>query len=609
MVSVIDTIVDTKKILDNFENHLKQQSGNYNLLKVPNSSLTENDYVRVRCDKLSMDENTSVCAASNNDVRSMENQSLEDDVIDDTEHESEHTLYEESDATDVNNRKDTSFSMSDVNMSWQSNITNTVSTHDKTNEVQTERVCSNRDETYCNSHDLKPILYEQCCDLSDVTERDQTFSSLTQSLSQSCLPQIDSDSERHSDESSSEVSCSKIGKCIKVYTHKRRRSAVDEVRSKLVNTYNLVPNPPPSTDSIDLLDEPSANDVPVTMLTSLDMESAEYILSLSAESIQSIVGGTISDQHTVIGFKELNAARDASKEQSDLTTGTDCAKPVLRRSTRLNQQESDEIASNSLPSATNSAGVEKLFKKSNSPNRTESSAKVRRKLREDRKMTDYGTIDAQSSNKRSLKNKRSNSKLIVRKNNKSSCTMTGGKEKEEPKPRAASGRLRAENTERSLTSDRVAVSSVKFDAIGGINRALWGDMSDAFDDRENENLLAYPSDTEIPFAVGLLPLRTALEKMQAMPDYQPRKTRSSVAPMKQQDIIGGVLKRRANCMTSLDVATSSKKPSGNNNESPKTTVCHIQIKTAPSQDIKSRKSRFLPDPIASLSVTNVANRQ
>lgn len=598
MVSVIDTLVGNK-VLDNFENQLKQQSGNYNL-KVANNSLTENDYVRVRYDKLSMDESASIPAAtSNNDVRLPENQSLEDDMIDDTKHDSEHTLYEESDATDDTNEEtmdsSSSFSLSDININWRSNTVNAASIQDKVNQVQTK--CSDRDETYCNGHDLKPILYEQCCDLSDVSERDQTFSSAT-SLSQSCLPQAESDFEEHFDAGSAEISSSNIGKCIKVYTHKRRKS-VDEVRSKLVNTHNLVPNPPSSTDSIDLLDEPTANDVPVTML-SLDMESAEYILSLSAESIQSIVGGTISDQHTVIGFKELSA----SKEQSDLTT--DCAKPVLRRSTRLNQQESDEVASCGSPTPSY-AGNEKLFSKSNSPNRTESGAKVRRRVREDRKMLEYGTVDSQSSGKRKLKNRRSRSKWIVRKCSKSTCTVAGGKEKEEPRPRMASGRLRAENTERLLPSNRTFVSLTKLDATGGINRALWGDMSDVFDDQENEYLLAYPSNTDIPFAVGLLPLRTALEKMQATPDHQPRKTRSSVAPMKQ-DAVSGSLKRRTYCMPS-DTAVSSRKTSNNGNESPKTAVCHIQIKTAPSQDIKSRKSRFLSDPITSLPMMDVANEQ
>lgn len=612
MVSVIDTIVGTNHISDNLESCLKKQRGDCNL-KGADSSFTENDYIRVRCDKLSMDENTLVCANSNNDVRSTMNQSLENDIMDGTEHDSEHTLYEESDGIDAGSKKSidtSSFSIPDVNINRQSN---TVSTIDEVNEVQTRYIRSNRDEAYCNSHDLKPILYEQCCDFSDVNEHDQISSTTTQS-SQPCLLQVESDLEHRSCENNVDVSPSKVGKCIKVYTHKRRKS-VDDIRSKLVHTQcNLVPTPPPSTDSIDLLDEPSANDVPVTLLTSLDMESAEYILSLSAESIQSIVGGTISDQHTVIGCRGLNTVRDAG-EQSDSTMNAD-VKPVLRRSTRLNQQENDEAANNDLSIGSVTIN-EKSFRKSNSPNRTESCVKVRRKGgREDRKVPDHTTVDSvlQTGNKKSFKNKRSNSKLIVRKSNKSTCAVANSKEEEESKPKVANSRLaekygkKAENTEKWVTSDRSAVLSTKSDAISGINRVLWGDMSDVLDGREESeiNLLAYPGNTEIPFAVGLLPLRTALEKMQATPDYQPRKTRSSVAPMKQ-DVAGG-LKRRLNFTPSAFVVPSKKHNCNTNNGNPKTTVCHIQIKTAPSQDVKSRK-RFLSNSIASLSETNVADRQ
>lgn len=595
---MIDAIVDSKKILDDFESCLKQQREDCSL-KVANNSLTENDYVCVRCDKLSMDE-TTVCANSNNnDISSNKNQFLENDIMEGTEHDLEHTLYEESSIID--SKKDmvhTSFSMSDVNISIQSDTTtNTVFTHvSMVNEVQTS-TNSNRDEAYCHNLDLKPILYEQCCDFScDVNESDQS----TSTLSQSCLPQVENDLEQCSG-SSTDVP-STIGKCVKVYTPKRRRS-IDEVRNKLVHTQcNLVPTPPHSTDSIDLLDEPSANDVPVTLLTSLDMESAEYILSLSTESIQSIVGGTISDQHTVIGCREINVERDAKERLNPLTNDTDCAKPVLRRSTRLSQQESDEAASNGFSSG-NSPGTEKPFKKGNSPNRTESCTKVKRKGKEDRKVPDHSAIvSVVQSSKKNSNSKKTNSKLIVRKNNKSACTIAGSKEREESKSKEelkpkANSRFKAENTEKLVTADQpTAYHSIKSNVCKCISRALWGDMSDTLDYWENEmDLLAYPSNTEIPFAVGLLPLRTALEKMQATPDYQPRKTRSSVAPMKQD--AGNNLKRKY--CTPSDVMVPSKKQNGNNNDESPNTVCHIEIRTAPPQCVKNRK-RFLPDSITNL---------
>lgn len=596
---MIDTIVGSRKILNDFENCLKQQREDCNL-KVANDLLMENDYVCVKCDKLiSMDAN--ICTGNNNnDVSSAKNQSFESEMTEATEHDVEHTLYEESDMIDATKEDvDTLFSNSDVDISMHSDTTSTVSMHvSKINEVQTRCTSSNRDETYCNSLDLKPILYEQCCDFSCVNEHDQSSIS---TLSQSCLPQIESDLE-HCSGSSTDVP-SIVGKCVKVYTPKRRKS-IDEVRNKLVYTQcNLVPTPPHSTDSIDLLDEPSANDLPVTLLTSLDMESAEYILSLSTESIQSIVGGTISDQHTVIGCREITPEED--KRVNTPTSDTDCTKPVLRRSTRLNQQESDEIVNNGFSSGT-FAGTEKPFKKGNSPNRTESYAKTKRKGKEDRKVPDHSTIASSvQSNKKSPNSRKSNSKLMVRKSNKPACTVANNKEKEESRPREE-GKSKTNNKfkadmERLTTTSQQSVVSFKSNTCACINRALWGDMSDTLDCWESEiDLHAYPSNTEIPFAVGLLPLRTALEKMQAMPDYQPRKTRSSVAPLKQD---AANSQKRRNCMP-LDVIIPSKKQNGNN-ENPNT-VYHIEIRTAASQCVKSRK-RFLPDSITSLPATDVAN--
>jgi len=622
----------------------------------------ENDYVRVRCDKLSMDENTSLCAGSNNnDISSNKHRYSESiDMIDGSEQDSEHALYEESVPTDVSkgnivNSSDSTLSPSAINISTQrdtttattlaSTITTTVTTTtatttttttnsaitittttstststdtdtdtdtntgtntdvgagatvisaasalvDKVNQVQTRCIISNRDETCRDSPDLKPILYEQCCDLSrDVNERDRTA---TNELSRSCLPQAKSDCTG----SNTDVP-STVGRCVKVYTPKRRKS-VDEARNKLVHSTqcNLVPTTPSSTDSIDLLDEPSANDVPVTLLTSLDMESAEYILSLSAESIQSIVGGTISDQHTVIGCRETNVEQD----------NADCAKPVLRRSTRLSQQENDETASNGPSLASSATGTEKQFKKSTSPNRVESCAKTKRKGKEDRKVSDHGMIAAATSRKNN--NKKTNSRLIVKRNNKTSCTATGGKEKEESKTKANS-KFRADNTDRSAILDQSAISIAKSNTHENIDRSLWGDLSDTLDDPRIEatDLLAYPSNTEIPFAVGLLPLRAALEKMQATPDYQPRKTRSSVAPMKQDNTTCTSLKRKNGTSFSDAMVLSKKQNCNNNNESPNT-VCHIRIRAATSQCMKSRK-RLLSDSITRLPTTEIANNR
>jgi len=193
----------------------------------------------------------------------------------------------------------------------------------------------------------------------------------------------------------------------------------------------------------------------------------------------------------------------------------------------------------------------------------------------------------------------------VKRSNKTSCTATGGKEKEESKTKT-NNKFKGDNTEKSVALDQSAISIAKSNTRENIDRFLWGDLSDTLDDPriETTDLLAYPSNTEIPFAVGLLPLRTALEKMQATPDYQPRKTRSSVAPMKQ-DVACTSLKRKNGTSFSDAMVLSKRQNCNNNNESPNT-VCHIRIRAAPSQCMKNRK-RLLSDSITRLPTTEIAN--
>uniref|UniRef100_V9IF80 Mapmodulin n=1 Tax=Apis cerana TaxID=7461 RepID=V9IF80_APICE len=202
-------------------------------------------------------------------------------------------------------------------------------------------------DTLCTNNELKPILYEQCCDLSDIDECEES----SMSLSQSCLQQIEKDFAQYKFEGADVPN--KVGKCIKVYTHKRRKS-IDEIKNKLTDMNNIIQNPP-STDCIDLLDEPSTTDIPVTLLTSLDMESAEYIISLNTKNIQSIVGATLTEQHTLNKCKELeeiiecNAQQDSINKTEFNTQDTEisnCSKPILRRSLRLNQQEIEETINN-----------------------------------------------------------------------------------------------------------------------------------------------------------------------------------------------------------------------------------------------------------------------
>lgn len=61
----------------------------------------------------------------------------------------------------------------------------------------------------------------------------------------------------------------------------------------------------------------------------------------------------------------------------------------------------------------------------------------------------------------------------------------------------------------------------------------------------SEGAVSSPS-KDIPYAVGLLPLRTALEKLQAMPEYHPRKTRSASSGKESGgEVPPGRLKRKA----------------------------------------------------------------
>lgn len=73
-----------------------------------------------------------------------------------------------------------------------------------------------------------------------------------------------------------------------------------------------------------------------------------------------------------------------------------------------------------------------------------------------------------------------------------------------------------------------------------------------------EGAVSSPS-KDIPYAVGLLPLRTALEKLQAMPEYHPRKTRSASSGKESGgEVPAGRLKRKAS--SSVDSLEKKMKP-------------------------------------------------
>ncbi|XP_003708679.2 uncharacterized protein LOC100879616 isoform X2 [Megachile rotundata] len=557
--------------------------------KVSESKITKNkcnspDYSHVKCNDLEKNECFLLSNESSSDVNISENSPLESSVITDPpEQELEHMLYDESQDFESNVEQTKLFSVANSKLAENRNSTLFINCNNKeaSSGYSEDRMINSN--TLCTNDTLKPILYEQCCDLSDIDDCEEN----SMSLSQSCLQQIEKDFAQYKFEATDVPS--KIGKCVKVYTHKRRKS-IDEIKTKFTDVNNIIQSPS-STDCIDLLDEPSTNDIPVTLLTSLDMESAEYIISLNTENIQSIVGATLTEQHALRTGKkieqiiEYNSQKDNTNKKDlnvENTENSLCSKPILRRSLRLNQQEIEETVSNNELNK-DSNGREKQIKKFNSSNSAELCMKKKRKVKDiDRKVPEQSGNNLIQSAKKVFNSRKNSTKLIVKKSNKPTCTISS-KEKDQQT-------VKIPNRLKCDISEAAEVNSIftlpKLNTIEHINRALWGDMSDISEDCENRmNLVEFTPNTEIPFAVGLLPLRTALEKMQATPDYQPRKTRSSVAPLKQDNF----LKRKS--FTQFGKPTEPKKQNiciNGPKESAKT-VYHIQIRTAPSQYIRNRK--------------------
>lgn len=571
--------------------------------KIIGNKYNSSNYVHVKCNELKKDECFLVSNDSNSDVNLSENSPLENNVVTDPpEEELEHMLYEESQDFETNvDQNNKLFSTTGSKLEENKNSALFVNCKNKevSNRYTDDRMINSN--TLCTNDALKPILYEQCCDLSDIDDCEEN----SMSLSQSCLQQIEKDFAQYKFEATDVPS--KIGKCVKVYTHKRRKS-IDEIKTKFTDVNNIIQSPS-STDCIDLLDEPSTNDIPVTLLTSLDMESAEYIISLNTENIQSIVGATLTEQHTLNTGKkieqiiEYNSQGDSTNKKEvnlENTENSICTKPILRRSLRLNQQETEETASNN-ETVKDSNGREKQVRKINSSNGTELCIRKKRKTKEtDRKVPEQTGNNLIQSAKKPFNSRKNTTKLIVKKSNKSACAISN-KEKDQQT-------VKIPNRLKCDISEATEVNSVftlpKLNTIEHINRALWGDMSDVSEDSENRmNSLEFTPNTEIPFAVGLLPLRTALEKMQATPDYQPRKTRSSVAPLRQDSFL-----KRKN-ITHFGKPTDPKKQNVCINEPKENakTVYHIQIRTAPSQYIRNRK-KYIAACVETIQPSAIINK-
>ncbi|KAI4499422.1 hypothetical protein M0802_005318 [Mischocyttarus mexicanus] len=470
------------------------------------------------------------------------------------------------------------------------------------------------DETLDIDKEIKTLLYEQSCDVLDLNVSKKCSTTLSQ-----CAQDIELDATQNVIDNTPD----KVGKCIKVYTHKKRKPVIN-MKNELTCLNNLIPKLS-STNSIDLSDTQSNNSVPITLLTHLDMECSEYLFGLDNENMKSVAEGMINEQRSLIKCKDfndnnndniLNINKNNVNEKDDLDFRVindkvqKIEKPVLRRSVRLNQQESEDLTNNAIQQ---SIVTEKLLDKTNIPSKTESSfPKKKRRIKENRrKVLDQNVNNITRCNKKCFNNLRT-----TKSSSKTQVKKTVNKNDQKSK---TSNKVKCEMMTNDDNIDKMKItmelpSYFQRSNIGQINRALWGDMSDIMEHNNDIiDLADYRPNGEIPFAVGLLPLRTALEKMQATPDYQPRKTRSFFAPLKQE--INNLdhhyhhhhyhyhhhhNHKRKNSSLESNVLTKKRNLKNINEDDNKTkTVCHIQIRAAPSQYMKSRK-KFLTEHVTPL---------
>ncbi|XP_014203704.1 zinc finger and BTB domain-containing protein 18.3 [Copidosoma floridanum] len=395
----------------------------------------------------------------------------------------------------------------------------------------------------------------------------------------------------------------RVGQCSKVYTHKKRKANGDNTLKRHTHLDKTLPQPLVS-NSIDLTDDSSNEEAPVTLKTNLDGESSDYLLSFNNESIQSIVGCSLSDFCPSGRLELINARTHSVDEKNSVKVGREEDRtPVLRRSVRLNQQESEETL----------VKVKSKLKdgKKSSPDNIKLFSRTKRKNKElERRVPNVKVIvtATQSTSKSHSRPLRRTSKLVDR------CTPKNHLAKSSDKPKtvekltnSVSVHERPEATE-TVAGDNQHLNDVPVKSnirASSVNRALWGDMSDMTEDGEvNEEFLEYSQSAEIPFAVGLLPLRAALERMQATLDHQPRKTRSSVASTKQEP---NNLKRKNSPLHETVAPAKKQNIHDIEVEENASAVCHIQIRTS-SPCSKLRKRSLSDGTTASLSGTAVNGR-
>ncbi|XP_063976267.1 zinc finger and BTB domain-containing protein 18.3-like [Diachasmimorpha longicaudata] len=425
----------------------------------------------------------------------------------------------------------------------------------------------------------EPTSCDSPPELENVRELDEELGMCSNSSPSPQLPQDDENHQHNVLEKSPEDQSDSpgvIGECSRVYTHKKRTS-MDDRRSQFLplNFSQLHESLP--TDCIDLSYDKSCDISPVTF-SPVDLE-AEYMFNLNTETIQSMShpqNCSITDKHRSI-YDDVDIQRLAAPSNNNIrkikelfSDQNQCnnivTTPVLRRSVRLNQLENDDTVNNNSESLicqkTKDCKKQPLKK-------LKKFSKIKSiKLNGKSKDSDSRISDENRKHVINARSLRSSRKIVTKNSSKFSLS------REEQKGKNT--KLKGGKIEESL--DNGDYVPVKLNTIASVDRSLWGDMSDLLDSCQNNAVVPdYSKSKEIPFAVGLLPLRAALERMQAIPDYQPRKTRSSVTPYKA-DPSG--LKRKAN--GDIEPAVISKKQcSPERSISESDTVCHIQIHTSP----------------------------
>lgn len=488
----------------------------------------------------------------------------------DSEPELEHTLYEELRITN----KTLNINENSHNSSTRINGTSADEMERISKLLERDKslkLFDNESVIDCDDSGEKTIIYNECCDYSNDESR--------KSPSLSSLRQNEETDERYSSDSTDVGN--KVGQCLKVYTHKKRKS-INKIRNHLLQINELLPELP-TTKSIDLLNDSSSDE------TSLNIENSEYVSSLTSENIQSIVGCTLNEFNLIDSDNEMNVCNGFLNDKNYVDSHKEIRKveffndydnerlrkqPILRRSVRLSQQESEESIEDNV------------FMRKTQKHKI-------RIVDRDRSINKMNIFPPKKKRKRHTEQTTTNNAKHSRTLRKT--TKLGKYRTRNRLEKIEKEKLKDEKTE------KVKVENQQLNTIATVNRALWGDMTDISQENNKDSVECSPS-MEIPFAVGLLPLRTALEKMQAMPDYQPRKTRSSVAPVKQDT---NNVKRKNN---HLEIANGSKKQIASESiikENAKT-VCHIEIRTA-AQCARSRK-RSLSDN-SSLESTVLADKQ